>query len=116
MITKVINSLSFAFKGLVTTWREEHNFRIEVVSSLVVIFCLFYFKFSYVESALCVLTIAVVLSAEIINTVIEDLCNKIEPSYDPIIAKLKDTSGAFVLVSGLGAFVVGLIIFIHHFL
>lgn len=116
MITKVLNSFSFALKGLSTTWQEEHNFRIEILAAIAVIFSVFYFKFTFIESALVILVITIVLSAEIMNTVIEDLCNKVEPSHDPIIAKIKDTSAAFVLVSVLGSFILGLFVFFHHFL
>jgi diacylglycerol kinase len=116
VLTKLFNPFKCALRGLVTTWQEENNFRLEIIATLVVVFCLFYFNFSFVESALCILVITVVLSAEIINTAVEDLCNKVESEYDPIIAKIKDTSSGFVLVSSLGAFIVGAIVFYHHFL
>jgi diacylglycerol kinase (ATP) len=56
------------------------------------------------------------LSAEIINTSIEDLCNKVEPEYDPVIGKIKDTTGAFVLVAALGSVLVGVLVFYSHFI
>ena len=115
MITKVFHSFLFAWRGLLTVWNEEHNFRIEIVVALLVIFSIFYFQFSFIEAVLCIIAMTIVLSAEIINTVIEDLCNKVEPHHDQIIAKIKDTSGAFVLVSVLGAIIVGLLVFYHHF-
>ena len=113
---KIFDSFVFAWKGLKVTWREENNFRIEVLVGLLVIFCLFYFSFSFVESALCVMAIILVLSAEIINTAVEDLCNKIESNHDPVIEKIKDVMATFVLVSVLGAFAVGFIVFYHHFI
>ena len=116
MLTKTFHSFVFAWRGLQTTWREEHNFRIEVFVSVIVTFCMFYFHFSYIESALSFIAITIVLSAEIINTVLEDLCNKVEPLHDPIIAKIKDTAGAFVLVSVLGALILGCLVFYHHFI
>ena len=116
MIKKVINSFIFAGRGLLTTWKEEHNFRIEVFAGIAVIFCIFYFDFSFVESVFCIIAITIVLASEIVNTAVEDLCNKIEPNYDPTIGKIKDTMGAFVTVSAFGALVVGILVFCNHFL
>ncbi len=114
MLKRIFDSFSFAWNGLRTTWREEQNFKIEVVGATLVIFFIFYFRFSFVESALCIMAITIVLSAEIINTALEDLCDKIESRHDPIIGKVKDTTGAFVLISVLGATIVGALVFYHH--
>ncbi len=116
MIQKTINSFLYAWQGLKTVWQEERNFRIETVFALVVLFCVFYFQFTLDESALCVIAIIMVLSAEILNTAVEDLCNKIEINHDPVIGKIKDTMGAFVLVSVIGACVIALLVVYHHFL
>lgn len=116
MFQKTINSFTFALKGLITVWQEEYNFRIEIIVALAAVFCIFYFNFSFIESALCIVAITTVLSAEIMNTIIEDLCNKVEPSYDSVIGKIKDTAGAFVLLSALGSLALGILVFYHHFL
>ncbi|MES3004629.1 MAG: diacylglycerol kinase family protein [Patescibacteria group bacterium] len=115
MIQKTINSFRYALRGLKTTWSEEHNFRTEVFATVLVVISIFYFDFTFVEAAILVLAVTLVLCAEIINTVVEDLCNKVEPSHDPIIAKIKDTSGAFVLVAVIGAVVAGVFVLLNHF-
>ena len=115
MLQKSINSFLYAMRGLRTTWLEERNFRIEIFITVVVSFCLVYFRFNFIESAFAVLAMTLVLSAEIVNTVVEDLCNKIQPEHDYVIGKIKDTMASFVFVSVLGAIVVGIIIFYVHF-
>ncbi len=115
MLRKSLHSVKYAWNGLIITWKEEHNFRIEILSALAVVFCIFFFHFSFIEVSLCVFSIVLVLSSEIINTAIEDLCNKIEPAQDPIIGKIKDTIAAFVFVSMFGAFIIACIVFSHHF-
>ncbi|MCX6702111.1 MAG: diacylglycerol kinase [Candidatus Zambryskibacteria bacterium] len=116
MITKIYHSFLFAWNGLQTTWKEEQNFRIEILVGVVVVFCILFFQFSFIETVLSVIAIAVVLTAEIINTAIEDLCNKVEPQHDFVIGKIKDTMAAFVLISVLGAAIVGFMVFYNHFL
>jgi len=113
-MTKILKSFGFALNGLKTVWKEELNFRLEVIASAVVAFCLYYFSFSLPQILICIIAITIILSSEIINTVIEDLCNKIEPKQDPLIGKIKDMSSSFVLVAGLGSFIVIALIFYYH--
>ncbi len=115
IFTKAFKSFLYACSGLKNVWREEHNFRIEVVAAVVVILCAIYFHFSLTETVFCLIAIITVLAAEIVNTAVEDICDKIQPELDPVIGKIKDLMAAFVLVSVSGAFVIGVAVFYHHF-
>ena len=53
-----------------------------------------------------------VLSMELINTAIENVCNLISTEYHPLIKIIKDVSAAAVLVSAIGSIVTGSIIFL----
>ncbi|MBA3733561.1 diacylglycerol kinase [Patescibacteria group bacterium] len=114
MITKVLNSFWYALKGLRIVFEEERNFKIEVFAGIILSIIIVYYRFTYIESALCVISMSGILMAEIINTAIEDLCNKVQPQFDPVIAKIKDVSGSFVMVSVFGSIIVGIIVFYHH--
>ncbi len=116
MIKSRLNSLGFAIKGIATVWKEETNFRIIVVISIALIFSAYYFCFSFIETALCIFTVTVLMISEMINTAIEDVCNKIEPNIDPAIGKIKDISSGFTLIASIGAGVVGLLVLANHFL
>ena len=116
IFTKAFKSFLYACNGLKNVWREERNFRIEIVAALVVAFCVAYFHFSLTEGLFCLLAITTVLAAEIVNTALEDMCDKIQPELDPAIGKIKDLMAAFVLVSVTGAFGIGIAVFYHHFL
>jgi diacylglycerol kinase (ATP) len=50
-----------------------------------------------------------------INTAIEDLCDKIQPDQDPAIGKIKDMSSGSVLVASLGALLVGVVVVLYHY-
>ncbi len=113
---RTIKSFKYAWNGLKTVWLEESNFRVEVFAAILVIISIFYFDFALLESALVVFAVTLVLVSEIINTIVEDLCNKIQPEQDAVIGKIKDMSATFVLLSSLGAFVVGILVFYSHFM
>ena len=112
---KFIKSFGFAKNGLKTVLKEERYFKTGIVVGILVVVSSFIFGLSSLEKAIVILCITVVVAAEIINTAIEDLCDKIQPNQDPVIGKIKDLSSAFVLVTAIGVTIVGLIIFGKHF-
>ena len=105
-------SFKYAFRGLGLLFREEHNSWIYIAVITVVIPLSIIFKLSVTEWALICLSIGIVISAEIINTVIERVSDKVSPQYDPVIGKIKDLGAAAVLVTAIVAAAVGLIIFL----
>ena len=82
LLTHLFMSFSDAFRGLKYTWHEERNFRIGICISLLIIIALVTFDFSYTDVVFAVLTMMLVLGAEVINTAFEDTLNKIEPNFD----------------------------------
>lgn len=114
-MSRFLKSFNDALGGLKTVWLEERNFRAEIVIAIAVVFFIFYFNFSYIEAVFGILSIVLVLAAEIVNTVVEDLCDKIDPNYNKTIGKIKDVMASFVFVNVLGAAVIGAIVFINHF-
>ena len=101
--------------GIRMAWREEVNFRIEILAAVGVVAAGIYLNFSKLEWAFIVVCLAAVLAAEMINTAIEDLCNKVEPNTDLVIGKIKDMMGGFVLIVVLGAVIIGAMVFSNHF-
>lgn len=113
---KSLKAFRDAIKGLNTVLREERNFKIEIlISFLVVVFAIF-FGFDVYEFIPLVIVIFMVLTAEIVNTAVEDLCDKIEPNYSSDIGKIKDVMAAYVLLTVIGAVVIGLLVTFNHFL
>ncbi len=112
---KTISSFNYALHGLTTTWKEERNFKIEIAAAIIVAAIALYFHFTFVESAFCCVTLVLVLGAELVNTAIEDICNKIEPRHDISIGKIKDIMAALVLINACGSLVIGILVFYHHF-
>ena len=113
MMNHFIQGFSYARTGLTLAWKE-YNFKIEVGCAVLVIALGFLLHISAFEFALVVLAISVVLAAEAFNTALEELCDKFQPTHDPHIAKIKDLGAATVLLSSIGASIVGLIIFIPY--
>jgi diacylglycerol kinase len=103
-----------ALRGLRVVFNEEPNFRVIIVGAIAALGAAWYFHFSTTEALFILVAIALVVGGEIINTIVEDLCNKVEPAYDPVIGKIKDMAAGFVLVSALCAFLIGAIMISTH--
>lgn len=114
-MNKLIKSFEWATNGIRTTWREEMNFRIELLVAFGVIMLGIYLNFLIIEWIIILGCIGAVLAAEMINTAIEDLCDRIEPAHDPVIGKIKDTMGGFVLLVATTSTMIGLIVFSNYF-
>ena len=102
----------YAINGLISAIRSEINMRIHIIASVLVCIAGFYFQISSIEWIVLVLCIVLVISFELINTSIEELCNMVHPEYHPIIKKVKDIAAAAVLVAAMGSVIAALIIFL----
>jgi diacylglycerol kinase len=105
------SSFTYALKGLRILLTTQPNFVIHIVSGVLVTLAGFYFHISPGEWVAVVLTIIIVLLTEVFNTAIEFIVDLVSPEYHPIAGKIKDISAAAVLLSAIGAVVIGLIVF-----
>lgn len=107
-----LKSFKFAFAGLRTLFREEHNARIHVVAAMIAISLGFALKISANEWIFLIGVISLVFICELINTSIEALADFVSPEKHPQIKKVKDLSAAAVFVSALSALIIGVILFL----
>lgn len=112
---KIKRSFKYALYGF-SYFIKERNIKIHFSASLVVIFLGFYFNISLIEWALITFCIILVISLEILNTVIEDIMNLLHPEKNQKVMVVKDLAAASVFISALGSLIVGLIIFIPYIL
>ena len=112
---KRLNSFSYAFQGLKTLFKEEHNARIHLAVSLVIITLGLAFEINITEWILLCFTIGLVFACEILNSAIENICDLVSPEDNIYIKKAKDLGAAATLVSAVIAIIVGLLIFVPKF-
>lgn len=107
-----IDSLLVAIHGILFVFKTERNFKIHIIMSLIVFFMSLLFKLNPIEFCIILIMICIVLTLEIINTVIENIMDYLDKNYNEDIKRIKDISAGAVLISAIIAFVVGLIIFV----
>lgn len=114
--SSVWRSFHYAFAGIGYCLRTQRNFRIHMLAALLVGVVGGLLGLSGVEWAVLALTVTMVLAAEMVNTVIEAAVDLASPSIHPLAKTAKDVAAGAVLVTALGAVVIGVCIFVPHLL
>lgn len=104
-----------AGRGMALALRQR-NFRVELAAAALVVLAAGWFRVSASDWALLTLCIFWVLSMEALNTALEALADRVSREHDPLIGRAKDLAAAGVLLSALGAAVIGLIVFLPRVL
>lgn len=108
---KFLRGFGYAAAGIVHGFYER-NFRVHVCAAgFVTWFALRFYELSRAEWAVLLLTFAAVISAELFNTAIERLCDKVSPEKDEHIKHCKDCAAGAVLVCAIFAAVIGVALF-----
>jgi diacylglycerol kinase (ATP) len=111
-----IRSFVCAIKGVVTMLGSEPNARIHAVTTFCVIAAGIYFGFSRGEWCLVLLAVVAVWTAEALNTAFELLTDLASPEFHPLAEKAKDVAAGAVLITALGALIIGLLVIVPHVL
>jgi diacylglycerol kinase (ATP) len=86
-------------KGLITAWREEEAFRLEVIMAAILIPLGIHLGQTGGENAMLAGSCIVVLIVEILNTGIEAVVDRIGLEHHSLSGKAKDFGSAAVLLS-----------------
>lgn len=112
-----IASFKHAINGLKITLKEEINFKIHVIISVLVLTLSFYLGISRLEWLMIIVTIGLILICELINTAIEAMVDlTVHEKWHPLAKKAKDISAAAVFVMAIVAILIGVIIFSPYLL
>ena len=112
----MIDSFRYALNGIAVSIKDERNLKIQMIVMMLVIIAGFILKISRTEWIICIILFALVISAEMINTAVEnaiDYTREMTVDNDNELARIaKDVSAGAVLVLSIASAIVGLIIFI----
>ena len=115
-IKKRIQSFGFALKGLVTLFKTQPNARIHLLAMCIVTVAGYLLKVSTADWCFIVISFAMVLAAEAFNTAIEFVVDLASPDYHDLAGKAKDVAAAAVLITAIGAAIIGGIVFLPKLL
>ena len=101
-----LQRVRFALVGIGYALRAENSFRTHAFAAAAAFAALLWLRPAPIWWALVTLTIVAVLAAELFNTALEQLADRLHPEQHPQIRIAKDCAAAAVLVVSIGAIVV----------
>ena len=113
-LTRRLASVAHALRGIGVLLRTQANARIHALATLLVVVAGCYSRLSLQDWALLAIAVSSVWMAEALNTAIELVVDLVSPQRQPLAARAKDVAAAAVLLTSLGAVVVGLLVFLPH--
>ncbi len=111
-----VRSFNHAWRGLGIIVKTGHNFWIQIILALIVVYLGFMLKISHIEWLFVIFAMGIVMMAEAFNTAIEIDIDLTSPNYHPYARDTKDVAAAAVVISVIMAGIVGLIIFLPKIL
>lgn len=107
-----INSVKTAISGIINTFKTERNMRFHfVVGNLIILFAYFY-GLTRFEWTVLILTITMVLFAELVNTAIEEATDTATIEFSETAKFAKDASAGAVLLMAVASIVIGCMLFL----
>ena len=104
-------SFGNAFRGIFGMIRSERNFQLHTLAFIINLFLIVFLELNPIDAALIIMVCFAVMSAEILNTAIEKICDFIQPEFDERIKFIKDISAGAVMLMAILAVVVGFLIY-----
>ena len=111
-----LKSFTFAFAGIATMVRTQHNAWLHLVATIAVIAAGFALNISADDWRWLVTAIVLVWTAETVNTAFEHLCDVVSPEFQASVQKSKDIAAGAVLICAIGAVIIGLLVFVPYLL
>lgn len=104
-----------SFKNAIIGWwhviRTQQNAWIHTIATVVTLLTAIWLQITLRDWAVLVLTIAMVWTAEFLNTALEIVVDLASPNLHPLARVGKDVGAASVLIAALSAVVVGVLLF-----
>ena len=95
---QLFNAFRWSMKGLHAGWRHEASFRLEAMLAIVMVPLGLWLGHGALEKIALVLPAVLVLSAELLNSAIEAVVDKVSPEFHELAGRAKDMGSAAVFL------------------
>ena len=97
-LNRVLHAFGYSLSGLCAAWFEK-AFRQEAIASFVLVPSAFWLGKTWLEIAMLVSVVFLVMVVELLNTGIESAIDRIGPEWHELAKRAKDIGSAAVLMS-----------------
>lgn len=111
-LASVLRSFGPAVAGLVWALRTQRNLQVHAIATVVVGCLGFWLQLAGWEWCVVMLAVGMVWAAELLNTAIEVLADRVSKEREEPIRRVKDAAAAAVLAAAAAALGVGMVVFL----
>ncbi|WP_051343611.1 diacylglycerol kinase family protein [Alicyclobacillus herbarius] len=107
-------SFACAFSGILAGIRSERNLRLHILAASVVLVAELIVRPSLIQAGVLLLCMALVLAAELMNTAVECICDRIaEGAFHPLVRMAKDCAAGAVLILAVASVAVAVLMAVN---
>lgn len=114
-IVRIIDAFGYSMRGFADAWRFEAAFRQELVLALILIPTAFWLASDHIELILLIASVFWVLMAELVNSALEAIVDRIGPEANVLSGRAKDIGSALVFISLVLLALVWTLVALHRF-
>lgn len=111
-LASVLRSFGPALAGLAWAVKTQRNLQVHAIATVLVAGMGTWLRLAAWEWCAVLLASGLVFAAELLNTAIEVLADRVSKEREEAIRRVKDTAAAAVLIAALAALGVGLVVFV----
>src|SRR5688500_4818831 len=111
MIKKHLASYRYAFRGIWMAFLSENNMIIHLAAAVAVLLTNYLLHITATEWLITLMLIGLAWMAEVFNTAIEKLADRVSKEHDPLIGQAKDLAAGAVTIICILAVVCAVIIY-----
>ena len=109
--SRMIQSFKDAMRGVSFVFRNEQNFRLQILVGLLVVLSGWYFGLTKTEWIVIIFLIISVITLEFLNSAVEKFADILKPRLDLHVQVVKDIMAGVVFLASCGAVIIGVLIF-----
>lgn len=107
----LLESFDNAINGIIIAFKTQRNMKIHFAAAIIILICSLLFKLNKIETIIIIICIALVISAELLNSAIEATVDLLSEKFNTRAKIAKDVAAGAVLVNSIMAFTVGYFLF-----
>ena len=109
---RFLNSIKYSVDGLVNAYQNEQSLWLNAMCTIIIVILGFALQISFIQWAIIVIALVIVLAVELLNTAIEATVDLVTKEIHPLAKVAKDCGSAAAFVSSIMVFIICCFIFI----
>jgi diacylglycerol kinase (ATP) len=110
---RIMTAFNNSINGLMSVYEQEKSFREDILIFILFFPLALFAENTTIEKVLLISSLFIILMAELINTAIEVIIDRISKETHPLSKMAKDIGSGLVFVSFLNATIIWLVIFLN---